>query len=84
MVQNMKKQQQLNNGQLLSQEGDFSLWATAPVYKTLYIDKGYIRNIKTGENCGKVVELRKHFYKDGKKLAEPIYDEDCYEFVFEE
>ena len=80
----MKKQRQRHNGQLLSQEGDFSLWATSPVYKTLCIDDGYIRNTKTGENCGQMVELRKHFYKDGERLSEPIYDEECYEFVFEE
>ena len=73
-----------NEFQLISTDGPFSLWAASPVYKKYNIDKGYIRNTKTGENCGKEVLLKKHFYANGVRLAEPVYDEDCYEFVFEE
>ena len=72
-------------GQLLAQEGEFSLWATSPVYKTLFIETGFIRNKITGENCGKTVELCKHYYSNGQQLDEPVYDDaDCYEFVFED
>jgi hypothetical protein len=74
----------MNDYQLVSTEGEFSLWVISPVYKTYKIETGYIRNTKTGENCGKEVKLRKHFYNEAEKLSEPIYDEDCYEFVFEE
>ena len=74
-----------NNFKQVSTEGEFSLWVTSPIYQTYAIsDGGYIRNTKTGENCGKKVILRKHYYDGEKRLAEPIYDEDCYEFVFEE
>lgn len=68
---------------LISTEGEFSLWMASPAYKSYSISKGYIRNTKTGENCGKEVILRKHYYVDGVKLDEPIYEEDCYEYVFE-
>ncbi len=68
----------------VSTEGEFSLWVSSPVYKIYEIRDGYIRNTKTGKNCGKEVKLRKHYYQNGKKLAEPIYDEECYEFVFDQ
>lgn len=67
----------------VSTEGEFSLWVTSPIYKTYAISHGYIRNTKTGENCGKQVNLREHYYDGVNRLAEPICDEDCYEFVFE-
>jgi hypothetical protein len=73
----------MNNFKQISTDGEFTLWADSPVYKTHTITGGYIRNTKTGENCGKEVKLYKHYYQDGVKLASPIYDEDCYEFVFE-
>lgn len=68
----------------VSTEGEFSLWVNSPIYKTYAISEGYIRNTKTGENCGKEVILRKHYYDGAKRLEEPICDEDCYEFIFEE
>lgn len=73
----------MNDFKHISTEGEFSLWVSPIVYKTYQIDDGYVRNTKTGENCGKVVRLYKHYYQDGVHLTEPIYDEDCYEFVFE-
>ena len=68
---------------LVSTEGEFSLWVNSPVYKTYVITDGYIRNTKTGENCGKEVFLRKHYYDGATRLDSPVYDEDCYEYVFE-
>lgn len=80
----MNKANKLKDFKLISTEGEFSLYIAFPVYKTYKIDKGYIRNTKTGKNCGKEVKLRKYFYdENGKHLDSPIYDEDCYEFVFD-
>lgn len=73
----------MSNFKQISSEGEFSLWVNSPVYKTYVIAGGYIRNTKTGENCGQEVKLRKHYDQNGIKLAEPICDEDCYEFVYE-
>ena len=74
-----------NNFKQISAEGEFSLWVDSPIYKSYTAgDDGYIRNTKTGENCGKQVILRKHYYEGTKRLKEPICDEDCYEFVFSE
>lgn len=71
--------------QLISSEGAFSLWSVSPIYKSYSITKGgYIKNTKTNENCGNYVQLRKHYYQNGVALDEPVYDEDCYEYVFEE
>lgn len=73
----------MNDFKQVSVEGDFSLWVNHPVYKTYTISrKGYIRNTKTGENCGQKLCLRKHYYNGATRLQEPIYDEDCYECVF--
>lgn len=74
--------QQRANFTCISTEGDFSLYADSPIYKTYGTTHGYIKNTKTGENCGKEVHLRKHYYVDGELLDEPLLDEDCYEFVF--
>lgn len=68
----------------ISTDGEFSLWVNSPIYKSYVTSEGYIRNTKTGENCGKKAILRKHYYDGATRLTEPIYDEDCYEFVFEE
>lgn len=69
----------------ISREGDFSLWVNHPIYKTYQIsDGGYIRNTKTGENCGQQVILRKCFYDGSTRLDTPIYEEDCYEYVIED
>jgi len=69
----------------ISTEGEFSLWADSPMYKSYSINEGgYIRNTKTGENCGKEVILRKYYYDGVVRLKEPICDEDCYEIIFEE
>ena len=74
-----------NNFKLISTEGEFSLWVNSPIYKTYAVSEGaYIRNTKTGENCGKEVILRKHYFIGTEQLPDPVYDEDCYEFVFEE
>lgn len=74
----------MENSKVISTEGDFSLHAYSPVYKTYKTDIGYIRNTKTGENCGQIVKLRKYYYDYlGNRLPEPAYDEDCYEFVTE-
>lgn len=72
-----------NDFKLISSEGDFSLYVANPIYKTYVIENGYIRNTKTGENCGKKVELRKIMYDGLKQLDTFVYEEDCYEFVFE-
>lgn len=74
----------MSNFKQVSTDGEFSLWVNSPIYKNYAISEGYIRNTKTGENCGKKVVLRKHYYDGATRLAEPIYDEDCYEFVLEE
>lgn len=68
----------------VSTEGEFSLWVSSPIYKTYACSEGYFKNTQTGENCGKEVLLRKHYYDGAKRLEEPIYDEDCYEFILEE
>lgn len=66
--------------ELISTEGEFSLYFDSPLYKTYVISEGgYIRNTKTGENCGNKVELRERWNKELKKF---VPDEDCYEFVF--
>lgn len=69
----------------ISEEGEFSLWVSSPIYKAYAVSKGFIRNTKTGKNCGKEVLLRRHDYdKYGNLLDTPNYDEDCYEFVDED
>ena len=66
-------------------EGEFTLWVNSPIYKTYVAGEGYyIRNINTGQNCGREVVLRKRFYLNGEKLQKPILDEDCYEVASEE
>ena len=69
----------------VSQEGDFKLFKRLAVtYKTYNIAApGYIRNIKTGENCGQYLRLNALYVdKDGNLLETPLIDEDCYEYVF--
>ena len=73
----------MGNFKLVETEGEFSLWCYSSVYKVYQISNGYIRNVKTGENCGKDIKLYKRYHQDGECLMKPIYDEDCYEFVFE-
>ena len=70
---------------LYSTDGEFSLYVRPKVYKTYVISEGgYIRNIITGENCGQKVELCCQYYaEDGSLLNNPIYDVDCYEYVYE-
>lgn len=69
---------------MISTEGKFTLYVTSPVYRSYCIeaDDGYIRNTKTGENCGQMVNLKAYYYDGATKLDKPIYEEDCYEFVF--
>ena len=50
---------------LIDSDGNFCLYKN--IYQTSH---GYYRNTKTGENCGKNVEI----YKG---------DEDCYELILE-
>lgn len=84
MKQPTKQHPKKNNYELVSTEGEFSLYVASPVYKSYIIPQGYVKNTKTGENCGHEVYLRKHFYVNGQYLEEPVLDEDCYEFVFGE
>ena len=75
----------MNDFKLVSTDEEFSLWVSSPMYKNYVISEGgHIRNTKTGENCGREVILRKHYYDGARRLEEPIYDEDCYEFVIDE
>lgn len=47
------------------------------------IAPNYIRNIKTGENMGQYVYLKVFLEDvDGNILEQPIYEEDCYEYVY--
>lgn len=52
----------------VDEQGDFTLYKEIHPWKTYGTTHGYYRNTKTGENCGKTVEL----YEG---------DEDCYELV---
>lgn len=62
--------------------GNFSLWINKPVYKIYKTTSGYIKNIKTGENMGQVVELHMNLYdENNNKLDIAGYEEDCYEIV---
>lgn len=64
--------------------GKFSLWLNKPVYKIYKTTSGYIKNKKTGENMGQVVELHVNLYDENKnKLDFANYEEDCYEIVEE-
>ena len=80
----MKQLQQHKFYQLASSENGFEHWVLCPVYKTYTLSNGFFKNTHTGENCGQTIYLHKYWYKDGQKLKEPIYDEDCYEAVFYE
>ena len=61
-------------------DGKFTLCLAFPVYKQIKTSgKNYIRNTKTGENCGQQVLLCTNIYVDPVEL-----DEDCYEIVREE
>lgn len=69
----------------ISTHGNFVLWAVDPIYKTYVAGNGrYVRNTNTGMDCGDRVDLYKRYYKDGRFLTEPEYDEDCYEVVTRE
>lgn len=69
------------NYKRISQDGDFDLYAAYVLYRTYRTTDGYIRNRKTGENCGTEVELYRRYYRDNIPLDKPEYDEDCYEIV---
>lgn len=75
-----------NNFRVFEVNGKWTLFLNHPVYKEINsYGSTYIRNTKTGENCGQHVELHCHLYDDcGNKLDTPVYDEDCYEVVREE
>lgn len=55
---------------LIDNDGNFCLYQNIYPIKIRQTSHGYYRNTKTGENCGKKVEI----YKG---------DEDCYELVLE-
>ncbi len=64
---------------------NFSLWINRPVYKIYKTTSGHIKNTKTGENMGKIVELHMNLYdENNNKLDFATYDEDCYEIVEEQ
>lgn len=64
---------------------NFSLCINKPIYKVYKTTDGYIRNTRTGENVGKLVELHLKLYDENfNKLAIASYDEDCYEIVEEQ
>lgn len=49
-------------------------------YRAFY--PNYIRNKKTGEDMGDHLALRIYLFDaDGKRLKEPVYEEDCYEYA---
>lgn len=75
----------MNNFVCQKVEGTFSLWVKPKVYKVLRTRTGFIKNTKTGKNCGKIVYLYCHHYNStGKRLKEPLYDDNCYEVIEEE
>lgn len=68
----------------VNMQGNFSLWINKPIYKIYKTNSGYIKNIKTGENMGQIVELHINLYDDNNnKLCVANYEEDCYEIVEE-
>ena len=74
-----------NNFEMFETNGKWALFLNCPVYKEIKAYNGsYIRNIKTGENCGDHVELHCHLFDEfGNELDNPMYDEDCYEVITE-
>ena len=65
-------------------DGNFSMWLCPNVYKIVRTQTGYVKNNKTGENCGKIVYLYKHCYDErGARLPEPLYDDNCYVIIEE-
>lgn len=72
-----------NNYELLTSDTIWTVFINRPVYKqiTAY-DTYYIRNTKTGANCGQYLELHVQLVDvDGNELVDPIFEEDCYEIV---
>ena len=66
-------------------DGNFSLWIKPRIYKIIRTRTGFIKNTKTGENCGNIVYLYAYYYdKAGNKLTTPLYDDNCYEIVPED
>lgn len=55
---------------LIEKDGNFCLYQNTYPLITRQTSHGYYRNTKTGENCGKKIDI----YKD---------EEDCYELVLE-
>lgn len=72
-----------NNYELLSSDDTWAVFVNRPVYKRI-ITSGdrYIRNTKTGANCGQYLELHIQLVdEEGNELVDPIFEEDCYEIV---
>lgn len=68
----------------VSTDGKFTLMAEAPIYKIYKTHNGYIKNVKTNENCGQQIALRKSLLPHTRRLSLLINDEDCYEIIVEE
>lgn len=66
-------------------DGKFTFMLFYPAYKQIKVSgNSYIRNNKTGENCGQEVLLCKNIYDENFNITENItFDEDCYEVVNE-
>lgn len=61
-------------------DGDWALLFNYPVYKEIKsYGSSYIKNTKTGENCGQSVELCCNIFDDdGNYLEKPLFEDDCY------
>lgn len=75
-----------DNFELFETSGDWARFLNRPVYKEIQTyGTAYIRNIKTGENCGQRIELHCYLFDEfGNKLDTPICEEDCYEVVLKD
>ena len=62
----------------VEKDDNFTLMKFIPAYKQIVVsDGGYIRNKKTGENCGQQIILCTMLVN-----GEIIKEEDCYEVVY--
>jgi hypothetical protein len=79
----MRKFNDKKNFELFEINGDWEVYLSRPVYKEIRAYGNFkIVNTETGVDCGQLVQLYKTIFdKDGERLAEPIYDKDCYEIV---
>ena len=77
----MRKFNEKKNFELFEANGDWEVYLSHPVYREIRSYGKYrIFNTETGEDCGQHIILYcTIFDKDGNRLAEPIYDKNCYE-----